>query len=52
MKASGKMATGMAKVRNNRLLYDLLILTLFDNSIGKWFGNNGNIYEGKFKDGK
>ena len=30
---------------------DLLILTLFDDSIGKWFGNNGDRYEGEWKDG-
>ena len=29
-----------------------LILTLFDDSIGVFFGNNGNIYEGEYKDGK
>ena len=52
MKASIKMATGMAKVRNNDLLDDLFIQTLFDDSIGEWFGNNGNRYEGEFKDGK
>jgi len=52
MKASGKMATGMAKVRNKWLLYDLLILTLFDDSIGEWFGNDGDRYEGEWKDGK
>jgi len=26
-----------------------LILTLIDDSIGKWFGNNGNRYEGEWK---
>jgi len=52
MKASGKMANSMAKVRNKWLIYDLLILTLFDDSIGKWFWNNGERYEGKLKDGK
>jgi len=52
MKASLKMAKSMAKVRNKWLLYDLLILTLFDDSIGKLFWNNGDKYEGKFKDGK
>jgi len=31
--------------------YDLLILALFDDSIGKCFWNNGNRYEGKLKDG-
>jgi len=39
MKASGKMAKSMAKVRKSDLVYDLLILTLFDDSIGKWFRN-------------
>jgi len=39
MKESGKMAKSIAKVRKSDLLYDLLILTLFDDSIGKWFRN-------------
>jgi len=52
MKASIKMATGMAKVRNKSLIYEILILTSFDDSIGKWFGINGNRCEGEFKDGK
>jgi len=52
MKASGKMTKCMAKVRNKWLLYDLLIQTLFDDSIGKWFWNNGNRYEGEWKDDK
>ena len=47
MKASLKMTNSMAKV-----LYDLLTLTMFDDSIGKWFGNNGDKYEGEWKDGK
>ena len=25
-------------------------LTLFDDSLGKWFGNNGDRYEGYLKD--
>jgi len=25
---------------------------LFDDSIGKWFWNNGDRYEGEWKDGK
>jgi len=28
-----------------------LIRTLPDDSIGKWFGNNGDRYEGEWKDG-
>jgi len=24
---------------------------MFDYSLGKWFGNNGERYEGEFKDG-
>jgi len=32
--------------------YDLLILTLLDDSIGKYFWNNGDRYEGEWKDGK
>ena len=51
MKASGKITKCMAKVRNKWLLYDLLILTLFDDSIGIYFWNNGNRYEGEWKDG-
>ena len=31
---------------------DLFILTLFDDSKGKWFGKSGERYEGEFKDGK
>ena len=50
MKVSLKMANSMAKVSD--LLDDLLILTLFDDLIGKQFGNNGDRYEGEFKDGK
>ena len=52
MKANLKMANSMTKVRNKCLLYDLLILTLFDDSIGEWFGNDGDRYEGEWKDGK
>jgi len=25
---------------------------LFDDSLGKWFGNNGDKYEGEYKDDK
>jgi len=25
---------------------------LFDDSVGKWLGNNGNKYEGEWKDDK
>jgi len=49
MKASGKMANSKVEVRKKWLIYDLFILTLFDDSIGEWFGNNGNRYEGEFK---
>ena len=48
MKANGKMASCMAKVKNKLFTYDLLILTLFDNSKGKEFWNNGDIYEGEY----
>jgi len=46
MKVSLKMAYSMAKVRNKWFIYDLFILTLFDDSIGKWFGDHGDRYEG------
>jgi len=52
MKASLKIATGMAKARKKQFTLWLLILTLFDNSKGEWFGNNGNRYEGEYKDDK
>ena len=50
MKASGKMVNSKVEVRKKWLIYDLFILTLFDDSIGEWFGSNGNRYEGEFKD--
>jgi len=28
-----------------------MILAMIDDSIGKWFGNNGDRYEGEWKDG-
>ena len=40
MKASGKMEKSMAKVRKSDLVYDLLILTLWNDSLGKLFYNN------------
>jgi len=43
MKASINMATSMAKDRKK-----LLILTLFDDSVGKYFWNDGESYEGEF----
>jgi len=46
MMANGKMTKSMVKVRKSDLLYDLLIWTLFDDSKGKWFGDNGRRYEG------
>jgi len=53
MKASGKMTKSMAKVRKSDFLYDLFILTLYlDDSLGKWFENNGDKYEGQWKDDK
>jgi len=52
MKASGKIVNTMAKVRSKWLLYDLLILILIDDSIGKSLYNNGDRYEGEFKDSK
>ena len=46
MKVSIKMASCMAKVKKN----DWLILSLFDDFVGKWFWNNGERYEGEWKD--
>jgi len=33
-------------------VYDLLILIMFDYSLGKWFGNNGDKYEGEWENSK
>jgi len=53
MKESGKMTKSMAKVRKKWFaLYDLLILTLFDDFLGKYFWSNGESYEGEWKDDK
>jgi len=53
MKGSLKMTNIMAKVRDvNDLRNKLLILTLFDYSLGKLFWKNGDRYEGGFKDDK
>jgi len=51
MKVNGKMVNCMAKVRNKWFIL-WLILSLFGDSLGKWFGNNGNRYEGEWKDGE
>ena len=52
-KASGKMTKSLVKVRKKRsTLQFLLIFKLFDDSIGKWFGNSGDRYEGEWKDGQ
>jgi len=51
MKESLNLTICMAKVRNF-LIYVLLIFTLFDNFLGELFWNNGDRYEGEFKDGK
>jgi len=53
MKESGKMASRMAKVKQSDF-FELfwLILTLFNAWIGKEFYNNGDRYEGEWKDGK
>jgi len=50
MKVNGKMPKSMAKVRK-KLFMLWLILILFDDSKGKWFGNNGDRYEGEWRDG-
>ena len=52
MKVSGKMARGMVKVRKSDFLNEILILTLFNALIGKKLYNNGDRYEGEWKDGK
>jgi len=52
MKVSGKMTMSMAKVRKSDLLYYLLIITSFNDSIGNMFYDNGDRYEGEWKDGK
>ena len=36
-KESGKMSKRIANVRKKLIIYDLLILTLFDDSLGKLF---------------
>jgi len=52
--ASIKMVNCMAKVRKKEsyLVYDLLILRFFGDSIGKFFWNYGDIFEGEWKDDK
>lgn len=50
MKVSGNITKQMVKVKNKIFILDLLILTLHDDSIGKWFGVNGDIYYGEWKD--
>jgi len=52
MKVSGKMTMSMAKVRKSDLLYYLLIITSFNDSIGNMFYDDGDRYEGEWKDGK
>jgi len=51
MKESGKTTICMVKVRKSDWLNDLLILSLFNTLIiGKFFYNNGDRYEGEWKD--
>jgi len=52
MMVSGKMTMSMAKVRKSDLLYYLLIITSFNDSIGNMFYDDGDRYEGEWKDGK
>jgi len=52
MKESGKMANRMVKVTKSDFLNDILILTLLNALIGKEFYNDGDRYEGEWKDGK
>ena len=40
----------MAKVKKNYLLNNLLILTFINILIGQFFSNNGDRYEGDWKD--
>jgi len=50
MKVNGKMVNCMVKVRKKWFTL-WLILSLIDDSLGKLFGDNGNTYEGEWKDG-
>ena len=52
MKGSGEMINIMAKVRNKSLIYYFLTRTLFNNLIGKLSQNDGERYEGEWRDGK
>jgi len=47
IKESGKMVIRMVKVKK----IALLILTLFNTLIGKFFCNDGNIFEGEWEAG-
>ena len=52
MRENGRMTEGMVKVRIGYLLIVKWNQPFFDALIGKWFGNNGNKYEGEWKDDK
>ena len=51
MKESGKMASSLIKVRKVIFIeWFWLILTLFNAWTGEFFYNNGDRYEGEFRD--
>jgi len=46
------MAKSMVKVTKRDFLNEILILTFLNTFIGKAVNNNGNRYEGEWKDDK
>jgi len=51
MKESGKMAISMVKVRNKWFIEWFLLISNIVKCIGKFFYNDGDRYEGEWKDG-